>query len=188
MTQRPDPVVDDRLAVFMPALMGVGILVSGAVVFADWARHLLPSGAVRRQHRIAMAAHGIAERVAASAGYAVRTPHFPRRVARSRSAYLLAGAAIGALAYVTVRSGVTAYLNPFGWLYGHPWILGLGVGIGALLALLAFVALLPAMVSLQSTRAVSILVEATWLGRLVPPPTDPRTLAGIAAEQEEDVI
>ncbi len=186
MTRRPDPVVDDRLAVFMPALMGVGILVSGAVVFAGWARHLLPSGAVRRQHRIAMAAHGIAERVAATAGYTVETPRFPRRVARSRAAYLLAGAAIGGLAYVTVRSGVTAYFDDFGWLSGDPWILGLGVGIGALLGLLAFVALLPTIVSLQSTRAVSILVEATWLGRLVPPPTDPRALAGIV-EQEEDV-
>ena len=52
------------IGVFVPALMAVGILISGAVVAAQWMAGLFPSRSVRRRQQVTRDALGAVARVA----------------------------------------------------------------------------------------------------------------------------
>ena len=85
---RSDPVRDDGLHVFVPALMGVGMIVSGILVLADWLQKLLPSGRLRRRQEVSNGAKGVVVSIAEAAGYEVEAPDFRRREWRPRWNYL----------------------------------------------------------------------------------------------------
>jgi hypothetical protein len=164
------------LGVFVPALMAVGILVSGAVVAAEWISGLFPARAVRREQQITDAALGVVARVARAIDADVSVFAIERREARARRVYVIAAGAFAALGFVTVRFGVDMYFDPLGWLYENEWILGIGYGVGGLLVVVAVISLIPAAVSLQSAPVVRALIRHTWLGKPAAPPHDPHEL------------
>ncbi|MBT8164468.1 MAG: hypothetical protein KJP22_06995 [Acidimicrobiia bacterium] len=175
--RRPDPVRDDGLHVFVPALMGVGMIVSGILVIADWVHGLLPNGRVRRKQYIASGAQGVVLSVAQAAGYNLEGPDFHAREWRSRLVYALwvgVFTVVGASALVV---GLLAFNDDAGLFYRNPWMVGLGVGTAVVLGLLALQLLFFAIVHRRSFRAAHVLVETTWFGRLKHPPTNPGDFA-----------
>lgn len=177
-----EPVV----GVFVPALMAVGILVSGAVVAAEWTAGLLPSRAIRRRQQVTHDALGTVARVARAIDADVSLFAIAQREARARRAYLIAAFVFAGLGLLTVRFGVDMYVDPLGWLYDDEWMLVIGYGVGGLLLLIGLISLIPAAVSLQSATVVRALIEKTWLGRAVAPPDDPAAL--IDRNDDEEVI
>ena len=169
-------------AVFVPALMTVGILISGAVVAAQWVSGLFPARSVRRQQQITREALGTVARVAEPIDADVAPFSIPQRAARARRAYVIAAAVFAGLGLLAVRFGLDMYLDPLGWLYDDEWMLVVGYGIGGFLLLVALVSLIPAAVSLQSVRVVRALIERTWLGKPVMPPQNPKVLVGNETE------
>lgn len=174
---RPDPVRDDGLHVFVPALMGVGMIVSGVLVLADWLQRLLPSGRLRRRQEISNGAKGVVVGVAAAAGYEVVGPDFRQREWRPRWVYLAATVLFAMLGAIALAAGLYAYNDDAGLLYRNPWMVGLGVGTASVLGLLALQLLFFAIVHRRSFRAAHVLVETTWFGGLKPPPSRPGDFA-----------
>ena len=76
------------LAVFFPSLMGVGILISGALLISDWVRRVLPKGAVRREHNVIVGIYGSISDAIDAAGYHLEEPWFLHRGLRRRWVYL----------------------------------------------------------------------------------------------------
>jgi hypothetical protein len=164
------------LAVFVPALMAVGILVSGAVVAAEWVSGLVPSRAVRREQQLTDAALGVVARVARAVDADVSVFAIERREARTRRTYVVAAVLFAAVGLITVRFGVDMYFDPLGWLHDNPWTLVIGYGFGGFLVLVALISLIPAALSLQSAPVVRALIRHTWLGKPAAPPHDPHEL------------
>jgi len=173
------------VAVFMPALMAVGILVSGAVVAAEWVSGLLPSRAVRRQQQVAHDALGTVARIAKAADADISHFAVAMREARGRRFYLIAAAVFVGLGLLTVRFGVDMYFDPIGWLADDEWMLVVGYGVGGFLLLVGLISLIPAAVSLQSAPVVRALIQKTWLGKPAAPPADPVALIGGDIDDKE---
>jgi hypothetical protein len=172
------------LGVFVPALMAVGILISGAVVAAQWVAGLFPSRSVRRRQQITRDALGTVARVAERIGADVAPFSIPQRAARARRVYVIAAVFVAGLGLLTVRFGLDLYLDPLSLLYDDEWMLVVGYGIGGFLLLVALVSLIPAAVSLQAVRVVRSLIERTWLGKPVMPPENPKVLIGNETENQ----
>ncbi len=169
--------VDDRLHVFVPALMGVGMIVSGILVIADWITGMLPNGRVRRKQEIATGAKGVVVSVAQAAGHDVLGPDFRSREWRSRWAYLAGVLFSAGIGGVALLAGLLAYNDDAGLFYRNPWMVGLGVGTAAVVGLLGLQLLFFAVVYRRSFSAAHVLVETTWFGRLKPPPEEPAEFA-----------
>lgn len=164
------------LGVFVPGLMGAGILVSGGILIADGVRKLLPNRGVRRQVTVSRGVRGVVAGAARAAGLEVRDHDLFRREPRSRWTYLALGLALGAVAALSFRAGVGAFVHR-GTLHGNPWAIGLGVGFGSPFLLAAGVALVLAALHRRSPRPLLRLVGRTWFGHLRPLPEDPRERA-----------
>jgi len=171
--RRRDPVRDDGLHVFVPALMGVGMIVSGILVVADWLQGVLPNGRIRRKQQIATGAKGVVVSVAQAAGHDIAGPEFRRREWRPRWAYLVGVAMFMAIGGGALLAGLLAFNDDTGLFYRNPWMVGLGVGSGSVLGLVALQLLFFAAVHRRSFRAAHVLVATTWFGQLNPPPSDP---------------
>jgi MFS family permease len=172
-----DPVRDEGLHVFVPALMGVGMIVSGILVIADWVHNLLPNGRVRRKQEIASGAKGVVMSVAEAAGYDMVGPDYHSREWRPRWAYAAGVALFGAIGAGALIAGLLAFNDDAGLFYRNPWMVGLGVGTAGVLGLLSLQLLFFAVVHRRSFRAAHVLVETTWFGRLKMPPRDPAEFA-----------
>lgn len=175
--RRSDPVRDDGLHVFVPALMGVGMIVSGILVITDWVQNLLPNGRVRRKQEIASGAKGVVTSVAQAAGHDVTGPEYHTREWRPRWAYAVTVVVFGAVGGGALLAGLLAFNDDAGLFYRNPWMVGLGVGTAGVLGLLALQLLFFALVHRRSFRAAHVLVETTWFGRLKMPPRDPAEFA-----------
>jgi hypothetical protein len=175
--RRPDPVRDDGLHVFVPALMGVGMIVSGILVIADWVHGLLPNGRVRRKQNIASGARGLVLSVAQAAGHDLAGPDFHAREWRSRLAYALWVGVFVVVGAMALLVGLLAFNDDAGLFYRNPWMVGIGVGTAAVLGLVALQLLFFAIVHRRSFRAAHVLVATTWFGRLKHPPKDPSEFA-----------
>ncbi len=176
--RRPDPVRDDGLHVFVPALMGVGMIVSGILVIADWVNNMLPNGRVRRKQEIATGAMGVVGSVAQAAGHDLAGPDFRSREWRSRFGYLVGVFMFVGIGAAALLAGLLAFNDDAGLFYRNPWMVGLGAGTAAVLGLVALQLLFFAVVYRRSFRAAHVLVETTWFGRLKTPPSDPAEFAG----------
>jgi hypothetical protein len=171
MTDRP------MLAVFVPALMGTGILLSGGILVADGIKRLLPNRGLRRRVWLARAVHGVVEATARAAGCDIPEHQLFTRELRSRWTYLGTAVPLAALGVLALRAGIGAYNNAGGTLFGNQWAIRMGAA--AATVLFAGTALLAALGVLyrRSPEPIMRLVRSTSLGRLIPPPEDPRERA-----------
>lgn len=157
------------VAVFFPSLMGVGILVSGALLISDWVRRLLPQGRVRRKHHVVIGTYGSIAETVDAAGYRLEEPWFLKRGLRERTTYL--GLAIGftLAALTSMWIGVELYEDPLGLFYKSPWATGIGYGVGAALLLLATLCALIGLAYQSTPRPLKRLIAETSLGRIILP-------------------
>ena len=175
--KRRDPVVDDGLHVVVPALMGVGMIISGVLVVGDFVRKLFPSRGVHRKQQIARGAHGVVANVASAAGYQVEGPSFYRRGFRSRLAYFGSAIVAAAIAGGVVAYGFSTISNQASQLYQNGMVIGIAIVVGAVLGLLSLQLLFFAIVHQRSFTAAHLLVETTWFGRPLVPPASPKGFA-----------
>lgn len=167
---------EPMLAVFVPGLMGAGILVSGGILLVDGIRKLMPNRGVRRQVVVAQGVRGVVAGVARAAGFEVREGDLFQRDLRSRWAYLALSLGLLGVAAVIIRAGVAAFVH-HGTLHGNPWAIGLGLGLGIPFLLAGGLASTIAARYRRSPGSLLRLVRRTWLGRLRPLPEDPRERA-----------
>lgn len=161
------------LAVFFPSLMGVGILVSGALLISDWVRRLLPQGQIRRQHNVVAGTYGAVTDAIDAAGYRLAEPWFLHRGLRHRRTYVLIALVAVIVGAVAVSGGLAFYDDPRGLFYKSPWVIGIGYGVGAAGALLGIFCLTIVVLYNHLPRLIRRVVEETTLGRFVlPSPSD----------------
>ena len=111
LTSPPDPASaewagdGEGLGVFVPGLMGAGILLSGAILVSDGVRKLLPSRGVRRRLNVVRGVRRIVVDMAEAAGMEIEEHNLVGR--ERRSAWVYAAATFGSLplAAVVARLG-----------------------------------------------------------------------------------
>lgn len=163
---------DITVSVFVPGLMGAGILLSGGILLADGIRRLVPVRGIRRRVTMAMAVHGIVEGAARAAGVEVPEHELLPRRLRTRGAYGAMAAALIVAGLVITRVFLDAYADPQGSLHENPWAIGLVVATDAPLVLGVVLSGSLAVVRRRLPQPVRRLVASSWLGRLSPPPQD----------------
>lgn len=171
------------LAVFFPALMGVGILVSGAVLLSDYVRRLLPSRGRHRLHRITVGAYGVVASAAQAAGMAVTIPDLVSRERRPRWVYAAATLASLLAALLVVTSTMAAHADVRGVFYRSGWMVAVAVGVGG--ALIATAGVLAAITALyrRLPRPFAWIVRRSPVGRLYIPHRLDEPLAVAARDQ-----
>ena len=161
------------LAVFVPSLMGVGILISGALLVSDWMRRMLPHGRIRKQHNVVVGIYGSIADAVDAAGYHLDEPWFLRRGLRNRSTYFGAAAVLMVLGLTSMWIGVEFFNDPKGLFFRSPWATGLGYGVGAAALAAATISLVIGAVYRALPRFMKRLVEETSVGRIIlPTPAD----------------
>ncbi len=161
------------LAVFVPGLMGAGILLSAGILVTDGIRRLLPNRGARRKVVQASAVHTVVERAAVAAGIPIPEHRIERRRPRSRWLYLIVGVVFVLSGILAIRLGLNTYADPRATLHENPWSIVLGDVSGALLFVGAAVAIVLAGLGHRPPRLIARLISATPVGRLAPPPDDP---------------
>jgi phosphohistidine swiveling domain-containing protein/urease gamma subunit len=169
----PEPQVIDggELGVFIPGLMGAGILISILLVLADGARKIIPSSGDRKRAEIALGVYGIVSGAAHAAGRDVSPSARPHHDLRSRWAFALLAAASIMFGVLAFRGGVDLHQSQ-GTLEGNGWPLASGIGLAITAFLFAMPAILVALLYNRIPGPVRRLVAATPMGRLRPPPDD----------------
>lgn len=165
------------LAVFFPSLMGVGILISGALLISDWLRRLLPHGAFRRRHNVIVGTYGSIAGAVGAAGYHLKEPWFLKRGLRRRWSYFAASGGLILLGAGSIWVGVELYTDSLGLFYQSPWAVGIGYGIGAALLLWALLCLVVAIAYRSSPGFIMWLISETSLGMLILPSEEEQTEA-----------
>jgi hypothetical protein len=157
------------LGVFFPALMGIGILASGALLLADLVRRLMPNRGRRRRYRIAVGTYGVIALTARAADVYLEPPAFLTRRRRNRATYALAAAISIGLGIAALTSGLAAYRDSLGVFYQSPWAIGLGIGVATGMFLIAAVALALAAAADPGPRPLNWIVEHSPYGRITVP-------------------
>ncbi len=157
------------LAVFFPSLMGVGILISGALLLSDWVRRLLPQGTVRRKHHVVVGTYGAIAETVDAAGYHLEEPWFLTRGLRERRTYWLTAVVLAAGGVGAIWGGLLFFDDPLGLFYRSPWAVGIGYGVGAGLLLLALLCAFLGVAYRSTPRFIMRLVTDTSLGRIILP-------------------
>lgn len=157
------------LAVFFPSLMGVGILVSGALLVSDWMRRVLPHGRIRKQHNVVIGIYGSIADAVDAAGYRLEEPWFLRRGLRSRSIYFGVATVLLTLGMASMWIGVEFFNDQKGLFYRSPWATGLGYGIGGAALAGAALSLAIGVVYQALPGFMKRLVRETSLGKIILP-------------------
>jgi hypothetical protein len=157
------------LAVFFPSLMGVGILISGALLISDWVRRLLPQGSVRRKHHVVIGTYGAIAETVDAAGYRLEEPWFLNRGLRERRTYLLLAVGLTLAGLAAIWIGIQFFEDPLGLFYQSPWAVGIGYGVGAAFLLLALLCVLLGVAYRSIPMPLMRLVADTSLGRIILP-------------------
>ncbi len=155
--------------VFFPSLMGIGILVSGALLISDWVTRLLPHGNMRRRHNVVVGTYGAINDAIEAAGYHVREPWFLRRGLRNRLTYFALALIAFSAATSSVAIGEELFEDQLGVFFESPWAIGLGYGIGSALVVFALLCLVIGVGYTGLPRPLMRLVRETQLGRIVLP-------------------
>jgi hypothetical protein len=165
------------VAVFFPSLMGVGIIVSGALLVSDWLRRLLPHGGLRRHHDVVVGTYGTIGGAVNAAGYRLAEPWFLERGVRRRSTYVMLGAGLLLAGVATMWAGIQLYTDPLGFFFDNRWVVGIGYAVGGVLVLDATLCLTIALMHRSLPRGLHRLVATTSLGRIVLPTDADRAAA-----------
>lgn len=173
------------VAVFFPSLMGVGILVSGALLISDWVRRLFPQGSIRRKHNVVVGTYGAVADAIDAAGYHLEEPWFLGRGLRNRSTYLTSSAVLWLAGVASMWVGREFFDDPLGLFYKSPWAIGIGYGVGAALMTVAAVCLFVAITYEATPRPVMYLVTETSLGRIILPTDEDHEAALNKIEKEQ---
>ncbi|MBI4260526.1 MAG: hypothetical protein HY658_08165 [Actinobacteria bacterium] len=165
------------LAVFVPGLMGAGILVSAGILLADGLRRLVPNRGLRRRIAWVRGVHGVVAAAARSAGQDVAPDDPYCRDFRPRWTYLGAGATLAVAGVLLAVAGAASFEDPSGILHDNPWPLWAGGTTGGLVLLGGVFLLALGAVHRRAPVPVRRLVANSILGKLVPPPEDIRERA-----------
>ncbi len=169
---RADRSIADELSgtnVFVPGLMGAGILISAGILLSDGIKKLLPNSGTRRRLDVIRGVQSVVAGVAASAGVAVEEQNISRRRARSVTFYVLGAVILGALAVTAVAKGIIEF-NDEGVFEGNAISIAFGSILGAVAAGLAIVFAILGTVRDRRVPVATALMETTALGRLQAPP------------------
>lgn len=159
------------LGVFVPSLVGAGILVSGAILLVDVLRRFLPQGGLHRRHRVAMGTFNVVAAAAAWAGREVSAAELLDRAPRRRTTYVAWATALASVAIAVPVAMAAAYRDELGLFYASPWMIGLGTAWGIIFGLLALLLLIVAALAPRPPRPIRWLIATTALGRFqVPDP------------------
>ncbi len=173
------------VAVFFPSLMGVGILVSGALLISDWVRRLFPQGSIRRKHNVVVGTYGAVGDAIEAAGYHLEEPWFLGRGLRNRSTYLAWSIVLWIAGVASMWAGVEFFDDPLGLFHKSPWAIGIGYGFGAALMLLASLSLFVAITYTATPHFVMRLITDTSLGRIILPTDEDHEAALNNIEKEQ---
>lgn len=157
------------VAVFFPSLMGVGILISGALLISDWLRQLLPHRRLRRRHNVIVGTYGAIAEAVDAAGYHLQEPWFVKRGLRNRSTYLGLSVFLTLLGAGAMWTGAELYADPLGLFYRSPWATGIGYGVGAAFTVGAALCLIIGLAYRSLPRSLIWLTSETSLGRFILP-------------------
>jgi hypothetical protein len=149
--------------------MGVGILISGALLISDWLRRLLPHGRLRRRHNVVVGTYGAIADAVDAAGYHLEEPWFLSRGLRNRWTYLGLASFLALLGAGSIWVGREFYADPLGLFFRSPWATGIGYGAGAALLLAATVYLSIGLVYRSLPDFITPIIESTSLGRFILP-------------------
>jgi len=157
------------LAVFFPSLMGVGIIISGALLISDWIRRLLPNRALKRQHNVIVGTYGAVADAVGAAGYHLKEPWFLRRGLRRRRTYFAVATVFTAGAFGAMEAGEAFHDDPLGVFFLSPWAVGIGYGTGAALLTVAAFALFLGLAYRSTPKSMMPLVSGTPFGEFILP-------------------
>ncbi len=164
-------------AVFVPGLMGAGILLSAAILVSDGIKRAAPNRGVRRRIAVAEAIHYVVAGAARAAGYVVPEREAPPRRLRSRWTYACLGALAAILGVLVTSAGFRVFADAGATLHENPWVIALAVAADVPLAAVGGLSLVFAVLHERAPDPVLRLARSTWLGRLMPPPEDARERA-----------
>jgi hypothetical protein len=164
-------IADDQagLNVFVPGLMGAGILLSAGILVSDGIKKLFPNSGARRSIEVTRGVQRIVADTAAAAGIAIEERNISRRRLRSVGFYAVGAVVLVLLAVVSVSLGIVAYGDD-GVLEENAIAIVFGSVVGAIAAGLAISFALLAFVRKRRIAVITPLMETTKLGRLQPPP------------------
>jgi hypothetical protein len=151
--------------VFLPALMGVGILASAMLLVMDGIRRFVPASGVRRKVRTARAVHGIVAGAARAAGRSVPEPGLFRRVARSRWTYVVWGTITAGIAVYVIRLALVRYFDEADVFYENAWLLVIALAVLVVLGPIAAITFAPGLIAPERPRFLRRIIEHSWLGR-----------------------
>ena len=160
------------IAVFFPSLMGVGILVSGALLLSDLVRRYLPKRGIHRRHRVAMGTFGVVAGAATWVGKEVSAGELLDRAPRSRVTYSSWALASVAAALIIPIAAAAAYRDELGLFHASPWMIGLGTAGGVVFGLLTVLIATVAALAGKKRGPTAWLISRTALGRLQVPDQD----------------
>lgn len=160
----------DGLGVFVPGLMGAGILLSAAILVSDGVRKLLPSRGVRRRLNVVHGVRRIVVDMAEAAGMEIEERNLVRRVRRSPWLYLAVTILVLPVAFVVGRWGFNAYNSVGSSLEGNAMAIVYGLFAAAVLLAIGLVTALLTVPRLPAPGPVLWLLRHTALGRLSAPP------------------
>ncbi len=172
------------VGVFFPSLMGVGIIISGALLVSDLLRRLFPKSNVRRKHNVIIGTYGAVGDAVDAAGYHLQEPWFVNRGLRRRSTYVIASLLTTTVGLLSVWIGRRLFDDHLGLFYESPWAIGIGYGVAAAMVILALLCLATAIIYESLPRPFMYLVKETSLGRIVLPTGDDQAAAIIDIEKE----
>ena len=157
--------------VFVPSLIGVGILVSGAILLVDLLRRYLPQGGLRRRHDVAMGAFHVVEEAARWSGRTVSAGELLERAPRNRLTYMAWGTVCAVGAIAAPHAFIAAYHDELGLFDESVWMVVLSLAAAIGLGIAAVILFAVAVLASSSHGPIRWLVTNTVIGRLqVPDP------------------
>ncbi len=157
--------------VFVPGLMGAGILLSAALLVSDGIQALVPSLGLRRRINVARGVRGTVVEVAAAAGLPVDHHSLLPRRPRSRWFYGLVAVVTGLLAVLATTWGFDAFWGHTRF-EGNAIVIVFGLVAGVANAIISATSAALAAYGENLPRRLTRLVQATVAGRMQSPPDD----------------
>lgn len=162
-----DDVADDSFRVFVPSIMGAGILASLLILLVDGVRALNPRrSAARRRVDIGRKALRLVAPVAEAVGMPIPPPPTLRRRLRSRRTYAAVFVVATATALYVAIGSTANFLRPGGYLEGVVWVQAVATFASLLFLAVGAVALVLALRYPVAPRWVEVVVDHSPLGSL----------------------